>query len=72
MSKKPSEGNESLTATVFAESDASIELSPNLPLQSPEIGISDGLGESPASEGFSTTETGTPVHETMSGTIEER
>ncbi|KAH0750942.1 hypothetical protein KY290_030174 [Solanum tuberosum] len=72
ISKKPSEGNESLTATVFAESDASIELSPNLPLQSPEIGISDGLGESPASEGFSTTETGTPVHETMSGTIEER
>ncbi|KAG5601883.1 hypothetical protein H5410_033253 [Solanum commersonii] len=72
MSKKPSEGNESLTATVFAESDSSIELSPNLPLQSPEIGISDGLGESPASEGFSTTETGTPVHETMSGTIEER
>ncbi|KAK6787365.1 hypothetical protein RDI58_015890 [Solanum bulbocastanum] len=72
MSKKPSEGNESLTATVFAESDASIELSPNLPLQSPEIGISDGLGESPASEGFSTTEPRTPVHETMSGTIEER
>ncbi|KAH0662654.1 hypothetical protein KY284_027585 [Solanum tuberosum] len=72
MSKKPSEGNESLTATVFVESDASIELSPNLPLESPEIGISDGLGESPASEGFSTTEPGTPVHETMSGTIEER
>ncbi|KAH0662653.1 hypothetical protein KY284_027584 [Solanum tuberosum] len=72
MSKKPSEGNESLTATVFAESDASIELSPNLPLQSPEIVISDGLVESPASEGFSTTETGTPVHETMSSTIEER
>ncbi|KAH0660668.1 hypothetical protein KY289_029416 [Solanum tuberosum] len=72
MSKKPSEGNESLTATVFAESDTSIELSPNLPLQSPEIRISDGLGESPASEGFSTTEPGTPVHETMSGTIEER
>ncbi|KAK6787364.1 hypothetical protein RDI58_015889 [Solanum bulbocastanum] len=72
MSKKPSKGNESLTATVFAESEASIEMSPNLPLQSPEIGISDGLGESPASEGFSTTEPGTPVHETMSGTIEER
>ncbi|WMV34962.1 hypothetical protein MTR67_028347 [Solanum verrucosum] len=52
--------------------DDSNSMSKNLPLQSPEIGISDGLGESPASEGFSTTETGTPVHETMSGTIEER
>ena len=71
QSTKPSEGNESLTA-VFAESEASTEISPNLPLQIPEIGISHGLGESPATEGFSTTEPGTPVHETMSGKIEER
>ncbi|XP_060217893.1 glutamate receptor 2.8-like [Lycium barbarum] len=71
-SEKPSEGNEDQTAILFAASEASPEILPNLPLQSQEIRISDGLGASPAAEGFSTTEPGTPVHETITGIIEER
>uniref|UniRef100_M1A1F0 Avr9/Cf-9 rapidly elicited protein 141 n=2 Tax=Solanum tuberosum TaxID=4113 RepID=M1A1F0_SOLTU len=67
MSEEPSEGNEIQTATLFAESEASTEILPHLPLQSPEIRISDGLGASPALEGFSTTEPGTPVHENITG-----
>ncbi|KAM3308293.1 glutamate receptor 2.9 [Capsicum chacoense] len=70
--EKTSEGNESRTATLFAASEASPEVLPDLPLQSPEIRISDGLGASPASEGFSTGEPGTPVQETITGTIDER
>ncbi|KAK4375345.1 hypothetical protein RND71_006022 [Anisodus tanguticus] len=66
------EANESQTATLFAASEASPEYLPDLPLQSPEIRNSDGLGASPAAEGFSTTEPGTPVHETITGTVEER
>ncbi|KAF3664570.1 putative glutamate receptor 2.8-like [Capsicum annuum] len=70
--EKTSEGNESRTATLFAASEASPEVLPDLPLQSPEIRISDGLGASPAPEGFSTGEPGTPVQETITGTIDER
>ncbi|MCD7470993.1 hypothetical protein HAX54_011250 [Datura stramonium] len=70
-SEKP-EANESQTATLFAASEASGEILHNHPLESPEIRISDSLGASPAAEGFSTTEPGTPVHETTTGTIEER
>ncbi|XP_055829320.1 glutamate receptor 2.8-like isoform X2 [Solanum dulcamara] len=72
MSEEPSEGNEIQTATLFAESEPSTEILPELPLQSPEIRISDGLGASPAAEVFSTTEPGTPVHETITGSIEAR
>ncbi|KAH0666409.1 hypothetical protein KY285_027615 [Solanum tuberosum] len=68
MSEEPSEGNEIQTAMLFAESESSTEILPHLPLQSPEIRISDGLGASPALEGFSTTEPGTPVHENITGT----
>ncbi|CAN4100039.1 unnamed protein product [Withania somnifera] len=71
-SEKPSEGNESQTTRVSSASEASPEILSDLPLQSPDIRISDGLGASPAAEGFSTTESGTPVHETITGTIEER
>ncbi|KAJ8560146.1 hypothetical protein K7X08_004204 [Anisodus acutangulus] len=70
-SEKP-EANESQTATLFAASEASPEYLPDLPLQSPEIRNSDGRGASPAAEGFSTTEHGTPVHETITGTFEEK
>ncbi|MCD7470995.1 hypothetical protein HAX54_011252 [Datura stramonium] len=70
-SENLSEGNESQMATLFAASEASPEILPDLPLQSPEIRTSDGLGASPAAEGFSTTEPGTPVHETITGTTEE-
>ncbi|KAJ8560145.1 hypothetical protein K7X08_004203 [Anisodus acutangulus] len=66
------EANESQTATLFAAGEASPEYLPDLPSQSPEIRNSDGLGASPAAEGFSTTEPGTPVHETITGTVEER
>ncbi|KAF3664566.1 putative U-box domain-containing protein 51-like [Capsicum annuum] len=64
------DANESRTDTLSAASEASPEILPNLPLQSPEIRISEGLGASPEPEGFSTTEPGTPVHETITGTIE--
>ncbi|KAJ8557772.1 hypothetical protein K7X08_004538 [Anisodus acutangulus] len=70
-SQKP-EANESQAATLFAASEASPEILPDLPLQIPEIRTSDGVGASPAAEGFSTTEPGTPVHETITGTTEER
>ncbi|MCE3215992.1 hypothetical protein HAX54_004302, partial [Datura stramonium] len=71
-SENPSEGNEGQTAILFTTSEASPEILPDLPLKSPEIRISDGLGASPTAEGFSTTEPGTPVHETITGAIEER
>ncbi|XP_060217875.1 glutamate receptor 2.8-like [Lycium barbarum] len=71
-SEKLSEGNEGQTATLFTASEASPEILPDLPLQRPEFRISDGLGASPAAEGFSTTEPGTPVHETITETVEER
>ncbi|XP_055832305.1 glutamate receptor 2.8-like [Solanum dulcamara] len=71
MSEKPSEGNESNTPTLLAASEASTEIFPDLPSQSPEIRISDSLGASPAADGFSTTEPGTPVHQTITDTIEE-
>ncbi|KAH0749364.1 hypothetical protein KY290_028596 [Solanum tuberosum] len=63
MSENPSEGNESQTTTLFAESEASPKV---------EIRISDRLEASPTAEGFSTTEPGTPVHEIVTATIEER
>ncbi|KAM3375173.1 glutamate receptor 2.8 [Capsicum galapagoense] len=66
------ETNESQAATLFAETEASPEVLSNLPSQSPEIRISDSLGASPEPEEFSTTEPGTPVQETIIGTIEER
>ncbi|XP_055829390.1 glutamate receptor 2.9-like [Solanum dulcamara] len=72
MSEKPSEGNESNTPTLLAASEASPEIFPDLPSQSPEIRISDRLGASPTADRFSTTEPGTPVHENITGTIEER
>ncbi|XP_055831965.1 glutamate receptor 2.8-like [Solanum dulcamara] len=72
MSEKPSEGNESNTPTLLAASEASTEIFPDLPSQSPEIRISDSLGASPAADGFSTTEPGTPVHQTITDTIKER
>ncbi|XP_060217829.1 glutamate receptor 2.8-like [Lycium barbarum] len=71
-SEKPSKGSEGQTAMLFTASEASPEILPDLPLQRPEIRISDGLGASPADEGFSTTEPGTPLHETITGTVEER
>ncbi|WMV34955.1 hypothetical protein MTR67_028340 [Solanum verrucosum] len=71
MSEKPSESNGSNAPKLLAASEASPEILPDLPLQIPEIRISDGLGASPAAEGFSTTEPGTPVHETITDTIEE-
>ncbi|XP_059299526.1 glutamate receptor 2.8-like isoform X2 [Lycium ferocissimum] len=69
--EKP-EANEGQTATLFVASEASPEILPDIPWQSPEIRISDGLGASPAAEGFSTTEPGSPVHETITRTTEER
>ncbi|KAM3375169.1 glutamate receptor 2.9 [Capsicum galapagoense] len=72
MSEKPSEGNESQTAKLFAGNESSTEVLPDLPSPNPELTTSDGLGASPAAEGFSTTEPGTPIHETITGTIEER
>ncbi|XP_059299514.1 glutamate receptor 2.9-like [Lycium ferocissimum] len=69
-SEKPSEGNEVQMAALFPASEASPEILPDLPLQSQEIRISHGLGASPAAEGFSTTEPGTPFYETITGTIE--
>ncbi|KAG5601884.1 hypothetical protein H5410_033254 [Solanum commersonii] len=72
MSEKPSERNGSNASKLLAAREASPEILPDLPLQIPEIRISDGLGESPAAEGFSTTEPRTPVHETITDTIEER
>ncbi|CAN4098568.1 unnamed protein product [Withania somnifera] len=71
-SEEPSEGNESQMATLFAAIEASPEILPDVPLQSPDIRSSEGLEASPAAEGFSTTEPGTPVHEATTGTIEER
>ncbi|KAM3308287.1 hypothetical protein P3S67_010031 [Capsicum chacoense] len=72
MSEKPSEGNESQTATLFAANESSTEVLSDLPSPNPELTTSDGLGASPAAERFSTTEPGTPIHETITGTIEER
>ncbi|WMV34951.1 hypothetical protein MTR67_028336 [Solanum verrucosum] len=72
MPVNPSEGNESQTTTLFAESEAFPEVLPDLPLQSLDIRISDRLGASPTAEGFSITEPGTPVHEIVTATIEER
>ncbi|KAH0750941.1 hypothetical protein KY290_030173 [Solanum tuberosum] len=68
--EKPEGNEESLTATVLlAANEASPEILPNLPSQSLEIRISDGLGASPADEGFSTTEPATLVHETITETF---
>ncbi|XP_016474840.2 glutamate receptor 2.8-like [Nicotiana tabacum] len=66
------EDNESQTATPFAASAASPEILLHLASQSPDIRISDSLGASLTEEGFSTPEPGTPVHETLIGTTEER
>ncbi|OIT29643.1 PREDICTED: glutamate receptor 2.8-like [Nicotiana attenuata] len=66
-SEKPGEGNESQTTTPFAASAASPEISPNLPSQSPETRTA-----SPPDEGFSTTEPGTPLEETITEAKEER
>ncbi|CAN4098067.1 unnamed protein product [Withania somnifera] len=66
------EANDSQTATPFAATEASPKILSNLPSQSPEIRISDGLGASPAAEGFSPTEPGTPLHEIITGTFDER
>ncbi|CAN4100036.1 unnamed protein product [Withania somnifera] len=63
--------NDSEMATLFAVSEASPEILSDLPLQSPDSRISDGLGESPAAERFSTTEPGTPVHETIQGQLKK-
>ncbi|XP_010322804.1 glutamate receptor 2.8 [Solanum lycopersicum] len=69
-SGKPGCNEESQTATVLlAASETSPEILPNLPSQSLEIRISDGLGESPAHEGFSATEPATLVHETITETF---
>ena len=69
-SGKPGCNEESQTATVLlAASETSPEILPNLPSQSLEIRISDGLGESPAHEGFSATEPATLVQETITETF---
>ncbi|KAM3375178.1 glutamate receptor 2.8 [Capsicum galapagoense] len=66
-SENPSERNEEsqMTTVVFAASEGSTEALPDLPSQSPEIRISNGLGASPSDEGFSTTEPTTSVHESI-------
>ena len=66
-SEKPGEGNESQTTTPFAASAASPEIFPNLPSQSPETRTA-----SPPHEGFSTTEPGTTLEETITEANEER
>ncbi|KAM3308295.1 glutamate receptor 2.8 [Capsicum chacoense] len=63
--KSNSVNEESQAATVlFAASEVSPIILPDVPSQSLEIRISDGLGASPADEGSSTTEPATPDHET--------
>ncbi|OIT19159.1 PREDICTED: glutamate receptor 2.9-like [Nicotiana attenuata] len=66
------EANESQTATQLSATAAYPDILPNLASQSPEIRISDGLDASPAHEGFSTPEPGTPAHETITEANEER
>ena len=68
-SEEPSESN---APKLLAASEASPEILPDLPSQSPEIRISDELGASPDAEGFFTTETWNSSSETITGTIEER
>ncbi|KAG5601874.1 hypothetical protein H5410_033244 [Solanum commersonii] len=69
-SEKPEANEESQTSTIlFVASEASPEISPDLPLQSLEIRISDGLGASPADEGFSITEPATSANETITETF---
>ncbi|KAH0659058.1 hypothetical protein KY285_029278 [Solanum tuberosum] len=69
-SEKPEANEESQTSTIlFVASEASPEILPDLPLQSLEIRISDGLGASPADEGFSITEPATSANETITETF---
>ncbi|WMV34949.1 hypothetical protein MTR67_028334 [Solanum verrucosum] len=69
-SEKPEANEESQTSTIlFTASEASPEILPDLPLQSLEIRISDGLGASPADEGFSITEPATSANETITETF---
>ncbi|CAN4098064.1 unnamed protein product [Withania somnifera] len=70
MSEKPEANEESqLARVVFAASDASPEILPDVLSQNLEIRISDQLGASPVDEGFSTTEPATPVHGTITETF---
>lgn len=66
-SEKPGEGNESQKTTPFTASAASPEILPNFPSQSPETRIA-----LPPDEGFSTTEPGTTLEETITEENEER